>query len=647
MTEPPLLLDRHARHWTLASAALALLPLLLQLPAALSATIAAVALGTAVLAWRGRLPVLVRVLLVVAMLALIIVLMGTRPGRDTGCALLAAMLAIKSSELHSVRDARSLLGFALFAPFAAFLLDQGPVTTVLAVLATLCALLALQRLAQQEGQATPQPLPAQLRGVLRLVLLGLPLALATFWLFPRLAEPLWGLPERALARPGLSDSMEPGAWLDMMADDSPAFRVQFQGPVPEAAQRYWRGPVLTRFDGRRWERSPFEDTRTPVDVQPGAQRWQYVMDVEPTERRELVALDLPTAAPDGTRLANDYTLRSDRPLAALSRWTLQSAPPRVFASTLSPWQRRQALDLPEGSNPRTVALGRQWRRDAGGDDTALVQRSLDWVRAEFAYTLDTPLAGRHPVDEFLFEQKAGFCEHFSSAFVVLMRSAGVPARVVTGYAGGIRNPLGDYWVVRQMDAHAWAEVWLAGRGWVRVDPTAAVAPERIYDTLEDRLGAGAGANLLDWRQAGLTLDFVRRGWNALVLSFDAKRQRELLRPLGVGELGAGQLVAAFVALAGLALGAMVWLLARGERERDPLLRAWHRLGRRYRRLGLAREPSEPALQWAQRVHARRPDPALLALSERFVLARYAGTRTHLASLLGDLRRHRPPSGASS
>jgi len=174
-----------------------------------------------------------------------------------------------------------------------------------------------------------------------------------------------------------------------------------------------------------------------------------------------------------------------------------------------------------------------------------------------------------------------------------------------------------------------------------------VAPERIYDTLEDRLGAGAGANLLDWRQAGLTLDFVRRGWNALVLSFDAKRQRELLRPLGVGELGAGQLVAAFVALAGLALGAMVWLLARGERERDPLLRAWHRLGRRYRRLGLAREPSEPALQWAQRVHARRPDPALLALSERFVLARYAGTRTHLASLLGDLRRHRPPSGASS
>jgi len=647
MTESTALLDRHARGWTLASTALALLPLLLQLPPILAGTIAATALLTAVVSRRGLLPMPLRLLLVIAMLALIYLQMGARPGRDTGCALLAAMLAIKSSELRSLRDARSLLGFALFAPFAAFLLDQGPLTTVLATLAGTCALLALQRLAQAEGQATPPPLPAQLRGVARLLLLGLPLAMATFWLFPRLSQPLWGLPERAVARPGLSDSMEPGQWLDLMADDAPALRAQFNGPVPDADQRYWRGPVLTRFDGRRWERDRRSEQDTPATVEPGAQRWDYTIDYEPTDRRQLVALDLPGGAPPGTRLDADHSLVSERPLAALTRWHLQSSPPRVFAPTLSRWQRQVALQLPADLNPRTAALARQWRAAAGADDAALIRRSLEWIRAEFAYSLDTPLPGRNAVDEFLFEQKVGFCEHFSSAFVVLMRNAGVPARVVTGFAGGVRNPLGDYWVVRRMDAHAWAEVWLEGRGWVRVDPTAAVAPERIYDTLENRLGVGAGGAELAWLQTGQTLDWLRRGWNDLVLSFDASRQQQLLRPFGVPDLKPSQLIAGFALVALLVLGAMAWVLARGERERDPLLRAWHRLGRRYARLGLGREPAEPALDWARRVDAQRPDPALLSLSQRFVLARYAGTPADLASLLGDLRRHRPNSGASS
>ncbi|MFT4249310.1 MAG: transglutaminase-like domain-containing protein [Pseudomonas sp.] len=186
------------------------------------------------------------------------------------------------------------------------------------------------------------------------------------------------------------------------------------------------------------------------------------------------------------------------------------------------------MRLPPGFNPRTLTLARQWRQQAGSDDAAVVQRMLAWIRTEFAYTLDTPLPGHDSVDEFLFQQKAGFCEHFSSAFVVAMRAAGIPARVVTGYAGGVRNPLGGYWIVRRMDAHAhaWAEVWLAGRGWVRVDPTAAVAPERIYDTLEDRLGQGQGAGdaATEWR-VGDVGDWLRREWNELVLSFDAQRQQ--------------------------------------------------------------------------------------------------------------------------
>ncbi|HBK45637.1 MAG TPA: DUF3488 domain-containing protein, partial [Xanthomonadaceae bacterium] len=333
----------------------------------------------------------------------------------------------------------------------------------------------------------------------------------------------------------------------------------------------------------------------------------------------------------------------------VTRWQLQSSPPQAFDTQLPPALRAQALRLPPGYNPRTLALARQWRQQAGADDQAIVQRALQWIGGEFAYTLETPLPGRDSVDEFLFQQKAGFCEHFSSAFVVLMRSAGVPARVVTGYTGGVRNPLGDYWIVRRMDAHAWAEVWLPQRGWVRVDPTAAVAPERIYDTLEDRLGqpgdAGAARIGADWRVTDVA-DWLRRGWNDLVLSFDANRQQQLLRPLGIDRLETGQLIALFAGFALAAMGWMAWLLARGERERDPLLRAWHRLGNRYARHGLARAAHEPAVQWAHRVQASRPDPGLIPLSQRFADARYAGADTDSAQLIKDLHRHRPSTGAS-
>lgn len=648
MTDAAPTLDRNARTWTLASAALALLPLLLQLPPMLATVIALAALLTAALSWRRVLPMPVRLLLVLGMLAAIVWQMGlVRPGRDTGCALLAAMLAIKSSELRSLRDARSLLGFALFSPFAAFLLDQGPLTTLLAALAGLCALLALQRLAQGEGHADALPLRGQLKGVGRLLALGLPLALASFWLFPRLSTPLWGVPERAVSTPGLSDSMEPGQWLDLMADDTPALRVQFFGAVPDPDQRYWRGPVLTDFDGRRWTRDRARTQRPPAIVDAGARGWDYQIDYEPTDRRQLVALDLPTRAPEGSTLDADMSLLSDRTLSALSRWRLHSAPPQHFDSALPPYLRRAALQLPAGFNPRTATLARQWRQEAGSNDEAVVRRALQWITTDFSYTLDTPVAGRDPIDEFLFGYKAGFCEHFSSAFVVLMRNAGIPARVVTGFAGGTRNRVGDYWVVRRMDAHAWAEVWLPQRGWVRVDPTAAVAPERILDTLDDRLLADAGNPLQQrWLQLGQMGDWLRRGWNDLVLSFDARRQQQLFKPLGLDDISPGQLLSGFVMAALAAVLWMAWLLARGERERDPLLRAWHRLGRRYARLGLAREPHEPALLWARRVHACRPDPALLALSQRFADARYAGTCTDLASLLRDLRRHRPTSGAS-
>lgn len=647
-TTPSPPIGPHARGWVLLTTALSLLPLLLQLPGVLAGVFGVTAVIVAVVSWRRQVPLLLRLLLIATMLVTLYWQMGANPGRDTGCALLAAMLAIKSSELRTLRDARSLLGFALFAPFAAFLLDQGPTTLLLATAAVICALLALQRLADDDAGVIALPPSAQLRTVGKLMLLALPLALSAFWLVPRLGSPLWGIPDRVVSRPGLSDRMEPGAWIDLMADDSPALRAQFFGPVPPADQRYWRGPVLTRFDGRSWTRSNSQQRIAPTAFEAANVRWDYQIEYEATDDRQLVALDLPLAAPADSQLDADYSLSSNRSLTALTRWRMQSAPQRSFQSQLPERLRRQTLQLPDGFNPRTLALAKQWRAEAGPNDAAIVQRSLEWIHREFAYTLSTPLAGRHGADEFLFDQKAGFCEHFSSAFVVLMRGAGIPARVVTGYAGGVRNRYGDYWVVRKMDAHAWAEVWLAGRGWVRVDPTAAVAPERIYDTLEDRLGQGnaGGLDLAGrWDSFKQFGDWMRRGWNTAFLSFDANRQQQLLRPFGIERLTPSQLIALFAGFAVLALGLMAWLLARGERQRDPLLRAWHRLDRRYARLGLGREPYESANDWAQRVELRHPGSGLLTLSQRFTDARYAGAQFDPVSLLADLHRHRPRPGA--
>lgn len=647
-TRPPLALDPQSRVWVLLAAAACLLPLLLQLPRGLGAGMGLATTLVALASWRKPLPAALRLLLPLVLVGAVLTVSRFAFGRDTACALLAAMLAIKPAETFTLRDGRSLLGFALFAPFATFLLDQGPLSLVLGLLGSLAALAALLRLSELEaGDVAPATPPwRRFVAVLKLMAIGLPLAFAVFWLFPRLSSPLWGVPQRAMARPGLSDHMAPGQWIDLLNDDTTALRVQFAGPTPPTTQMYWRGPVLWNFDGRTWTQARWLQDIPPAPVRSGRARWRYQLELEPTDGHQLVALDLPDDAPDGTQLSLDYGLYSQQPLSTVTRWSLRSAPPVAFEPELRHTLRTMALALPAGFNPRTLALARRWRHDYGGNDAAIAQRAMRLFHDDFAYTLATPLLGRNSVDEFLFEQKAGFCEHFSSAFVVLMRAAGIPARVVTGYVGGYRNPVGGYWQVRRSDAHAWAEVWLKGRGWTRMDPTAAVAPERIYDTLADR-APGADGLLGGWVPSPVfdTGDWLRRGWNDLVLGFDAARQRQLLHPLGLREVDSGRLIALLAGTVCLAMLWMVWLTARAERERDPVLRAWHDLGARYARIGLGRHPHEPALRWAERVSSSRPDAAigLWELSLRFNNWRYAGPHTgpEARALIGALGRHRP------
>ena len=619
---PPLL-----RRWVLLAAAACALPLALLAPPWLALALSACTLVAFVSMQRW--PGWLRLLLTLAMGGLVLGAFGFRVGRDTACAGLLAMLMLKPFETHTRRDAYSLLGFSLFAPFAAFLQDQGPLTWSLSLPALALSLMSWAMLLPG---ARVRPWPA-LRGAAFGALLAVPVAMAGFWLFPRLPAPMWGLPDNAVGRMGLGDRMTPNEWLDTLVDDSAAMRVRFLGRTPPREQMYWRGPVLVDFDGQAWTRDPGGGGRTPPPSQAQGGTLDYEVTLEPTERSDLPVLDLPLQAPAGAVLNGEFTAVHAEPVNNLLRYRGHSAPRARYGERLPPWERRRALALPAGHDPRTIALARQWAAETPGA-RALTQRFLAWLRRDFKYTISAPPVGFHATDEFLFSTRLGFCQHFSSAYAVFMRAAGVPTRVVTGYVGGHYNKLGDYWLLKHKDAHAWTEVWVEGSGWVRVDPTAAIAPENILDTLDDlqaRQRAELGGGLANVGAALAPMfdgaDFLRRQWNELVLGFNAQRQAGLLKPLGVDEADAWQLVVAFAVGTGLALLATLWFLLHAHRDRSPpLLRAWRRFVGRLRRAGIDKRPAEPPLSFGQRAAALLPAQAeaLLAVSRRYTDWRYAG-----------------------
>ena len=649
------LLPTRVRRITMAGAAACLAPLLLQLPPSLAWPLAVLAIVAYTV--NRRWPTGLKIVLALGMTGFVFAAFGFSVGRDTGMALLATLLAIKPSETRSARDARSLLGFSLFAPFAALLQDQGPVTLVVCALGIAVLLAALATLAESAtSPSAGEPLRRRGRKVAGQLLLALPLALAAFWLFPRLATPLWGLPENALNAQGLGEEMTPDDWVDLFGDDSPALSVRFLDTPPARSELYWRTQVLWRFDGRTWSDSLGKLAYPTSPPRAAAREIRYEATMEPTNRRYVVLLDAPLEAPEESSLLIDGTAVANVPVSRTWRYLGRSATRVQPPANLPDGLRRLALQLPADLNPRTRALAAQWMTEAGGDPRRVVDRALDWISAEFSYSLTVPPTGRHGVDEFLFENQVGFCQHFSSSFVVLMRAAGIPSRVVIGYAGGARNPFGDFWTVRNMDAHAWTEVWLDGAGWVRVDPTAAVAPDRVLDTLQDRQRSGAlGPAAL--RPLQDIADWVRRSWTESVLSFDAQKQSRMLQSFGVEELDPYQLGALFAA--GIALiGALtLWYLMRGQpASRDPLVAAWLAFTRRLRRAGLAKKPSEPPLAFGRRLSAALParSAELESLSRRYAAGRYARgglPEEEVRRLIAELRAFRPgkpprPTGES-
>lgn len=629
--------------WLLATGLAAYLPLAPRVPLWLAGLAAAAFLWRAALAWLHRPlpPRWLLILITLAATAAVFFHYRSLFGQQPGLALLLIFMALKQLEARLPRDGLTIVLLAYFLTLAQFFEDQSILLAVTTLATVLIATAALASLADAE---TP-PLQLLRRAGL-LLLQATPLLLIAFVLFPRVDGPLWGLPRDAHAGlTGLSDTMAPGMISELSQSDAIAFRVVFDGAEPPKRDLYWRGPVLTRLDGRVWRPTAVwradDWFYAPL---PDSPRYRYTVTLEAHNKPWLFALELPSTLPDAAVRTSDFQLHALKPVTERRRYTLESHA-RVDFDAESPAVLAAALALPAGSNPRSVALAAGWRVDP---PEQRLTRALAFLREQrLVYTLRPPLTSEHVADDFLFVTRRGFCEHFAAAFVILMRAAGVPARVVTGYQGGEKNPVDGTWVVRQSDAHAWAEVWLESRGWLRVDPTAAAAPARIEDSLAAALPAGEPLPLLarpgfDWLR---TLRYrwwaVSHAWQQWVLGYDAERQRSLLTRMGMSAPDWRTMALWLAALSSLALAALALGLLWQRPRRDAIERAWRRCERRLARRGLARLPWEGPYDYAERVARELP---AAAADIRAIAACYARLRYGVASdaLRAELR-HRVAS----
>jgi transglutaminase-like putative cysteine protease len=626
----------------LGALALVVAPHLVRLPLAVGAACAAVIGWRVLRELRGwALPHrAVNLVLTLAGFAAVLLAYRSVLGREPGVALLTVMLCLKLLELRTLRDAMVVIFLGYFLVVAGFLFSQSLLVggyLFLVVLVLTAALIALNH-----PEATLQRTRGYFRLAAALLVQALPVMLLLFVLFPRISGPLWGMPQGPTgARTGLSDEMRLGTISNLADSPEVAFRVDFDGSPPAADRLYWRGPVLWNTDGREWTVSQPNQRRYPGAGRPDYAALDdgigYSVTLEPHNRRWLFALDLPAAVPPKAGLRADYQLVAGEPIKEVFRYRMRS---HLMYRTgeLDPDQLFMALSVPNAVNPRSRLLAEGWRRQ-GLDDAAIVREALALFRdGPYYYTRQPPLlTGPDPVDGFLFDTRRGFCEHFAAGFVTLMRHADVPARVVTGYQGGEVNPVGGYLIVRQSDAHAWAEVWLEGAGWVRIDPTSVVPAARI-EALEDtqRFVSTGPAPLSEEQIAWLTQAFrtLRNGWDAVdhtwndwVLGFDQERQQELLRKIGIGALDWRQLVVALLGAVGgtFALVSLYILWPRGG-IRDPTQALYSRFCRKLARRGLARDPAEGPLAYAERVAAARPECAgeVRAITRAYTRLRYGG-----------------------
>ena len=582
------------------------------------------------LTWSGN-PLPARWLLLSVTVACVLAIVATFHtlfGREAGVTLLILLCTLKLMEVRAVRDATVLIYLSCFIIITNFFYSQ-TIPTALFMLLTLLVIMATW-VHMQSGELAFKP---RLRIAVVLLLQAIPLSLVIFVLFPRVQGPLWGMPQDAYASSGLSDTMAPGSINKLSLSDAVAFRVTFKDTTPRRDQMYWRGPVLWDFDGTTWTRGRNATLQRPNLTDPGSPV-DYTVTLEPHNKRWLFVLDLPEKLSIAVEPAPDFQILSRLPVTARTRYDATSF--LVYRANLEepPQQLQRALALPRGYDPRARRLAAEWRRQNGSPEAVIRTALAYFSQNGFEYTLEPPLLGINGVDDFLFTSRKGFCEHYAGSFVVLMRAAGIPARVVTGYQGGEYNELGGYYIIRQSDAHAWAEAWLKDRGWVRIDPTAAIAPARIQNGLSFAVPDNAALPFMArnpprWlRDLRLNWDAMANQWNQWVLGYNTERQFAFLTRLGMEDITWQKLAMNMLAGVALLVGIFTLIMLRRltARPKDAVQAAWLKVCRKLGKAGLPRAPHEGAMDYAERIAAVRPDIAegICDIAARYASLRYGG-----------------------
>jgi transglutaminase-like putative cysteine protease len=585
--------------------------------------------------------------------------LGYFVGRDPCVAFLFALIGIKYLETHTARDGTLIVCLACLLIVTPFFYSQSLLAAATAVPAVVLFGGTLQVLARPAGLApAPGGWRTTLAGTCRMLVQGVPLAAVLFLLFPRIAGPMWGMPADHAANSGLSDRMAPGVISELSLSDAVAFRVDFDGPPPPPWLLYWRGPVLSNFDGREWTLAA--QRPSGAFTRPDGRSVIYAVTLEPHWKPWLFALDLPGSLPQVASetarggfhadldavLTRDQQLLARLPITQPLRYQQTSNLRESYAAGSGrehELEIAESLQLPPAaarSNPRTLAFARELRA-AHADDAGYVRAVLDRFHNDaFYYTLAPPLLGDNPVDGFLFETRRGFCEHYASAFVVLLRAAGIPARVVTGYQGGMINPSGGYMIVRQSDAHAWAEALVDGQ-WRRYDPTAAVAPSRIQMGLGGAIPANEPIPLLArlddsfLKSLQLSWDAINHDWRRNVVGFNFERQRSLWREWKISVLAPWQITAIVAGIATVWVGALLGWLAWRRRRQDRARALWDAMCARLARAGLPRAAHEGPLAYVARATARWPEfgHAFLIIGDSYAALRYGPVAAHADTTL--------------
>lgn len=563
-------------------------------------------------------------------------------GQDPGVALLVLLMSLKLMELRSARDAVVVVTLGYFLLLTHYFDAETIPVGLWMLLAMLVATATLIRL--QAPHAGSRYDTIKTAGVL--ILQAIPIMVVLFVLFPRISGPLWGLPQDPhRAKTGLSDEMSPGSISQLTQSTALALRAEFKRGIPARDRLYWRGPVMNDYDGTTWKTGRFGDARPPLitpitgptPTGPTADSGnedlaEYVLTLEPHQQRWLLALDLPVKYPAGTFLSPSLSIISRSPVRDRQRIEFTSATRYRAGVEESPGALSRALALPANINPRSRELAASWRKQSGNPNVIAAKALQNYQQENFIYTLTPPLLGRNAVDDFLFTSRRGFCEHYASSFVFLMRAAGIPARVVTGYLGGEINPVDGHFAIRQSDAHAWAEIWIQDEGWRRIDPTASIAPNRVEQGLQAAVPEGEALPVmlrpeLDWLRAiRYRWDATEYAWNSWVLGYDADRQRQFLKELGVGNNWPTliALLSGFMAI--LLLTLTIWITRRRP-PRDPAYALWTIACAAFSARGFPRAQSEGPADFARRISRQAPALGELALTiaDHYIRLRYART----------------------